>query len=81
MAVTASTPLELVETLYAALPERVAVARRRLGRPLTLTEKVLFAHLTDAGRQPVKRGRATPTCAPTGWPCRTPRPRWPCSSS
>ncbi len=58
MAVTASTPLELVETLYAALPERVAVARRRLGRPLTLTEKVLFAHLTDAGRQPVKRGES-----------------------
>ncbi len=58
MAVTASTPSELVENLYATLPERVATARRRLGRPLTLTEKILFAHLSDPGRQPVKRGES-----------------------
>ena len=56
MPVTASTTLELVEHLYATLPERVATARRRLGRPLTLTEKILFAHLTEPDRQPVKRG-------------------------
>jgi len=58
VAVTASTPSELVEKLYATLPERVATARRRLGRPLTLTEKILFAHLSDPGRQPVKRGES-----------------------
>ena len=58
MAVTASTPIELVEHLYATFPERVATARRRLGRPLTLTEKVLFAHLCDPGRQAVKRGES-----------------------
>ena len=64
MAVTASTPLELVENLYATLPERVATARRRLGRPLTLTEKVLFAHLTDPARQPVKRGESYANLCP-----------------
>ncbi|MEO5680028.1 MAG: aconitate hydratase [Acidimicrobiales bacterium] len=58
MAVTASTPIELVEAFYAALPERVATARRRLGRPLTLTEKILFAHLVEPGRQAVKRGES-----------------------
>ena len=58
MAVTASTPIELVEGLYADLPERVETARRRLGRPLTLTEKILFAHLLAPGRQPVKRGES-----------------------
>ncbi len=52
----ASTPIELVEAVYARLPERVATARRRLGRPLTLTEKILFGHLADPGRQTVKRG-------------------------
>ncbi len=56
MAVTASTPTEVVDAVYAGLPERVAIARRRLGRPLTLTEKILFAHLQDPGRQTVKRG-------------------------
>jgi aconitate hydratase len=58
VAVTASTPIELVEALYANLAERVDVARRRLGRPLTLTEKILFAHLLEPGRQPIKRGES-----------------------
>jgi aconitate hydratase len=48
MAVTATTPIELVEAVYGKLPERVATGRRRLGRPLTLTEKILLNHLRDA---------------------------------
>ena len=56
MAVTPSTPIELVESVYAGFPERVATARRRLGRALTLTEKILFAHLLEPGRQAIKRG-------------------------
>ena len=47
MAVTASTPIELVERVYGSLPERVFVGRERLGRPLTLTEKILINHLSD----------------------------------
>ncbi len=58
MAVTASTSMELVDAVYGALPERVATARRRLGRPLTLTEKILFGHLLEPGLQPVKRGES-----------------------
>ena len=42
-----TTPVELVESLYRRYPERVAVARRRLGRPLTFTDKVLIAHADD----------------------------------
>jgi len=41
-----STP-ELVSAVYERSRERLAVVRRRLGRPLTLTEKVLFGHLAD----------------------------------
>jgi len=43
-----TTPIELVESLYARVPEALDIARRRLGRPLTFTEKVLFAHADDA---------------------------------
>ncbi|MBA3622107.1 MAG: aconitate hydratase [Euzebyales bacterium] len=55
---TASTPVDLVETLYAAFAERVAVGRERLGRPLTLAEKILFAHMRDPRHQDLGRGRA-----------------------
>ena len=34
----------------------IAIARKRLGRPLTLTEKVLFGHMADPDRQPIGRG-------------------------
>src|SRR5438874_3045588 len=42
-----TTPVALVEEVYGRYPERVAVGRRRLGRPLTYAEKVLFAHAED----------------------------------
>ena len=48
--VSATTPIELVEGVYASLTERVAGATQRLGRPLTLTEKILVNHLTDPPR-------------------------------
>ena len=47
MAVTASTPIELVRDAYAKFEERVDAARQRLGRSLTLAEKILIAHLDD----------------------------------
>src|SRR5436190_15887647 len=57
MAVTASTPIELVEEVYGRLAQRSEVARRRLGRPVTLAEKILFNHLADPEGQGVTRGR------------------------
>ena len=58
MAVEASTPIELVQQVYSSLPERVAVGRRRLGRGLTLTEKILINHLDDPESQELERGRS-----------------------
>src|SRR5947208_2227878 len=58
MAVTASTPVELVEEVYGHLAQRTEVARRRLGRPVTLAEKILFNHLADPEGQPLERGRS-----------------------
>ncbi len=56
MAVSAGTPIELVERVYATLAERSALGRKRLGRPLTLTEKVLINHLVDPAGQELERG-------------------------
>lgn len=39
--------LELIRKVYATLPERVSAARKLLGHPLTLSEKILYAHLFD----------------------------------
>ena len=58
MAVTPSTPVELIDDVYTRLPERVELARERLGRPLSLAEKILFNHLADAGSQALDRGRS-----------------------
>ena len=54
----ASTPLTLVEAVYSRLPERVEAGRRRLGRPLTLSEKILFGHLAGPEAGELERGRS-----------------------
>ena len=54
---SASTPIELVQEVYGRLPERVALGRDRLGRGLTLAEKILVNHLRDAS-QALERGRS-----------------------
>lgn len=48
--------LELIKKVYAALPEKVNAARQLLGHPLTLTEKILYAHLDSPAYSPLKRG-------------------------
>jgi len=58
MRVTASTPVEFVQRVYADLPGRVDAGRRLLGRPLTLAEKIMIAHLADPGVAPPERGRS-----------------------
>lgn len=40
--------LEMLESFYANFPKRVDAARKRIGRPMTLAEKILYAHLYDA---------------------------------
>ncbi len=51
-----STPTDLIEALYRRLPARLEIARRRLGRPLTFVEKILFTHMRDAEGQGIERG-------------------------
>ena len=42
--------ISMIQATYAKFPERVAAARKALGRPLTLSEKILYTHL-DAGME------------------------------
>jgi aconitate hydratase len=39
--------LDMIQAVYDRYPARVAAARKLLGRPLTLTEKILYTHLWD----------------------------------
>ncbi|MDE2718278.1 MAG: aconitate hydratase, partial [Chloroflexota bacterium] len=56
MAVFASTPVELIEGVYATLDERVGRARAGFGRPLTLAEKILVNHLDPSETGVPERG-------------------------
>ncbi len=51
MAVAASTPIELIENVYANLDENIALGREKLGRGLTLAEKVLINHLASTDQE------------------------------
>ena len=58
MTVSAGTPISLVNAVYATLPANAALGRERLGRPLTLAEKILINHLVDPTTQEMERGRS-----------------------
>ena len=56
MTVAASTPIELIQGVYATLDERLEIGRRRMERPLTLAEKILINHLDDPEDTALDRG-------------------------
>ncbi len=40
--------LDMIKAVYSRMGERVSAARELVGRPLTLTEKILYSHLWDS---------------------------------
>ncbi|MBF4471066.1 aconitate hydratase [Flavobacterium sp. HJJ] len=49
--------IEMIKKVYADMPLRVDAAREIVGRPLTLTEKILYSHLWDeTAKQAYGRG-------------------------
>jgi aconitate hydratase len=52
-----TTP-EMVKGVYKKTSERLAIVRKRLGRPLTLAEKILYGHLDDPQNQELVRGES-----------------------
>lgn len=53
-----STP-EMAQSVYETLAKSLDVVRRRLNRPLTLSEKVLFGHLDDSSNQELSPGKSS----------------------
>jgi aconitate hydratase len=50
--------IEMIKKVYDAFPAKVDAARKHLGRPLTLSEKILYAHLhPDSPLADFKRGK------------------------
>ena len=52
-----STP-EFVSAVYRRMEQNLAVVRRRLARPLTLAEKVMFGHLDAPENQDLAAGQS-----------------------
>ena len=52
-----STP-GMVARVYATTAKNLDVVRRRLGRPLSLSDKLLLGHLDDPGRQDLAQGES-----------------------
>jgi len=51
--------LDMIKASYAAMPGRIANARKVIGKPLTLSEKILYSHLhTDQALQVFGRGKS-----------------------
>src|SRR5262245_14010 len=48
----------MTNTLYPAMERKLEVVRRRLARPLTLSEKILLGHLDDPEHQELEVGRS-----------------------
>lgn len=57
--------IDMIKKVYAEMPAKVDNARKALGRPLTLSEKILFAHLhTDQALANFERGNSYVDFAP-----------------
>ncbi|HUR11382.1 MAG TPA: aconitate hydratase [Flavitalea sp.] len=49
--------LELIRKIYAEMPDKIKVARTLLGKPLTLSEKILYTHLFQPLTKSFDRGK------------------------
>lgn len=57
--------IEMIKEVYKNLPAKVDAARKLVGRPLTLTEKILYSHLhADQKPQSFERGKSYVDFAP-----------------
>jgi aconitate hydratase len=52
------TTKELVSGVYRTMEEKLETVRRRLGRPLTLVEKIVLGHLDDPASQELDPGKS-----------------------
>jgi aconitate hydratase len=56
--------IEMIEKVYANLEAKVNAARKIVNKPLTLTEKILYAHLWESASEAYSRGKSYVDFAP-----------------
>ena len=56
--------IEMIEKVYANLDAKVNAARKIVNKPLTLTEKILYAHLWESASEAYSRGKSYVDFAP-----------------
>jgi aconitate hydratase A / 2-methylisocitrate dehydratase len=56
--VTIESTAEVAARMYETMERNLAIVRRRLGRPLTLADKVLLGHLDDPEHQDMEPGKS-----------------------
>jgi aconitate hydratase len=56
--------LDLIQRIYSRTPGRIRAARKIVGKPLTLTEKILYAHLWRSPKGACARGETYAEFAP-----------------
>ena len=57
--------IEMIKSLYSKMGSRIATARKVVGRPLTLSEKILYSHLWDGdAKTAFDRGKSYVDFAP-----------------
>src|SRR5579863_6859876 len=49
--------LDLIKKIYEGMPSKVNAARKLVGKPLTLAEKILYSHLFEAPTRAYERGK------------------------
>lgn len=58
MAAKIETTPEMVKKVYETTRQKIAVVKKRLGRDLTLAEKIMYGHLDDPQNQELNRGES-----------------------
>ncbi len=58
MSAKIETTPEMVTKVYQTTQAKLEIVRKRLGRPVTLAEKILFGHLDDPQNQELIRGKS-----------------------
>jgi aconitate hydratase len=57
--------IEMIKKVYENMPSRIEAARKLIGKPLTLTEKILYSHLTEGNTSSIyERGNSYVDFAP-----------------
>ena len=58
MAAKIETTPEMVKKVYETTRQKTAIVKKRLGRDMTLAEKIMYGHLDDPQNQELKRGES-----------------------